>query len=316
MMPLSARFIAEATGGVLVRGDASRVFTGVSSDSRTAPAGALFVPLSGPRFDAHAFLAEVLGRGAGGAFIATDHLEALLPTLPGDAPLIAVPDVLRALGDLARALRDRHLGRFVAITGSSGKTTVKEMVAAALSAFGAVARTPGNLNNHIGLPLTLALTEGTERHVVLELGMSAPGEIAHLAHLARPDVTVVTMAAEAHLASFSSVDGIADAKCELFAHQPAGAVAVANADDPRILARARALAPERLLTWGHAADATVRVASRHLVLEGGHPCLAVTLVVGTQNISLRLATLALHDAANALHLHAPAPLPCPEVPHA
>ena len=306
MRPLTARFIAEATSGRVVAGDPSRVFTALSSDSRTTPPGALFVPLSGPRFDGHAFIADVLVRGAGGAFLETARADALVPSLlAGEAPLIAVPDVLRALGDLARALRDLHPGRFVAITGSSGKTTVKELVSAALSAFGPVAKTPGNLNNQIGLPLTLGQTDGHERHVVLELGMSAPGEIAHLAHLARPDVTVVTMAAEAHLASFSSVDGIADAKCELFAHQPAAAVAVANADDPRILGRASALAGERLVTWGRAEGATVRVVARHLTLgAGAAPRLAVELKVGIPNIgtptiSLQLQTMALHDAENA-----------------
>ncbi len=296
MIPMTARQLAHAMKGRVIQGDAERRFGAITTDSRRPSAGALFVALVGPRFDGHAFIGAAVAAGAAGAVIGRD---ARVDALPADAVLIAVDDTQRALEDLGRAVRLRHPGRFVAITGSVGKTTVKDMTAAALQPFGGVIATAGNLNNHIGVPLTLAATRGDETHVVLEMGMSNPGEIALLAGLARPHVAVVTAAAAAHLENFTSVDGIADAKCEMFEHLAPDAIAVANADDARILARARRLAPGRLLTWGRSAEADVRVLSSRIAPTSRGLGLAVELEAGGVHLAATLPTLGAHNACNA-----------------
>ena len=267
-----------------------RVVTALGTDSRGIEAGALFFALRGERFDGHDFVAQALSRGA---------IPVVSRTHPVADPtiMLLVDDPQDGLIALASALRTLHPGKVVAITGSVGKTTVKDMTAAALSAFGTVARTLGNYNNRIGLPLTLGATTGHEDFLVLELGMSAPGEICELVHIARPDVALVTCAAAAHLEFFESVDGIADAKAELYEHATPHTRFVANADDPRMSTRAQrfALHPaQRPLTFGRQ-QAEVRVlGSRH---ESGR--LAVELDVAGTHLSLSLAILGHHQADNA-----------------
>jgi UDP-N-acetylmuramoyl-tripeptide--D-alanyl-D-alanine ligase len=299
MIAMTARQLAHAMKGEVVRGDPARPFAAVTTDSRKPTTGALFVALVGPRFDGHDFVRGAIEGGAAGAVVNRAALDRLRETVSEQAILIAVEDTQRALEDLGRAVRLRHPGRVIAMTGSVGKTTVKDMAAAALRPFGKVAATLGNLNNHIGVPLTLAATTGDEAHVVLEMGMSHPGEIALLANIARPHVAVVTAAAAAHLENFDSVDGIADAKCELFEHLAPDAIAVANADDPRILARARRLAPGRLLTWGRAEDADVRVLSSALTETPAGLGLAVELSAAGRPLSATLPTIGSHNATNA-----------------
>lgn len=268
-----------------------QVVTALGTDSRNAAAGALFFALRGERFDGHDFVAAALSNGAIPVVMRT-HAVADPTTM------LLVDDPQSALIALSSALRTLHPGKVVAITGSVGKTTVKDMSAAALSAFGTVARTIGNFNNRIGLPLTLGATSGLEDFLVLELGMSAPGEICELVHIARPDVALVTCAAAAHLEFFESVDGIADAKAELYEHASPGTALIANADDPRMLPRARHFAAGhrggRPLTFGrHEADVRV-IASRHM--DGR---LHVELDVAGTPIALNLSVLGHHQADNA-----------------
>ncbi|MCC6620681.1 MAG: UDP-N-acetylmuramoyl-tripeptide--D-alanyl-D-alanine ligase [Deltaproteobacteria bacterium] len=300
MMALTARQIAHIVGGRVVAGDPGSVYRHVSIDSRNlssvaadVAAQTLFVALKGPRFDGHDFIEAAYRLGARGVIA-----SAPAPTAPGAPTWIEVADTQLALEMVGRAARDFHPGRVVAVTGSVGKTTMKDMIAAALEADapGRVGKTPGNLNNHLGLPLTLAATTGDERWLVLELGMSAPGEIARLTHMARPEVGVVTRAAAAHLAFFDSVDAIADAKAELWEHLPARATAVCNADDARLLAR---VGRRPQVTYGVAPSATVRlVAARHddagLVAELATPQgpIVVTLAAVGQHTA--------HNAAGAL----------------
>jgi len=295
MRTLTARQLAHITGGQ-VTGDPSRAFSAVFTDSRAAIPGGLFVALRGERFDGHDFVPDVLTAGAGGAIVARPL--AADPAHP-DAVLIEVADTQRALELLGAALRNLHAGRFVAITGSVGKTTAKDMLAAALSAFGIVGKTPGNLNNHIGVPLTLAGLPGDEAFVVTELGMSAPGEIARLTHLARPDVALVTRAAAAHLAFFPDVDAIADAKAELYEYLAPAGLGVANADDPRVLSRARALLGDRLVTYGRA-EAPGHPARHVRVIGAGHAArqLVVELAVGTDSFDVKVSCPGLHHAEN------------------
>ena len=219
------------TGGTLAAPAAGEsVFTGVSIDSRTIVAGALFVALKGPRFDGHDFLLEAAGRGATAALV---HREA---PAPAGLPLVRVADTTKGLSDLARHVRREAALPIVGVTGSVGKTTTKDMTAHLLATRGPVLKTEGNLNNQYGLPLTLLRLAPEHTAAVLEMGMSAPGEIRALSRLAEPDVATITRVAPVHLEFFPSVDAIAEAKAEILEGLRPGGVAVLNGDDPRVRA--------------------------------------------------------------------------------
>jgi UDP-N-acetylmuramoyl-tripeptide--D-alanyl-D-alanine ligase len=222
--------VAAATGGTLVAGRSERALAGVSIDSRTLGPGELFVAIAGPRFDGHDFLAEAAARGAAAALV---HRAA---AAPGTLTLVRVADTTRALGDLARHVRRRSSAPVVGLTGSVGKTTTKEMTAALLETRGPVLRTEGNLNNQYGLPLTLVRLRPEHTAAILEMGMSAPGEIRALARVAEPDVAVITRVAPVHLEFFASVDAIAEAKAEILEGLRPSGTAVLNGDDPRLRA--------------------------------------------------------------------------------
>ncbi|HHB13154.1 MAG TPA: UDP-N-acetylmuramoyl-tripeptide--D-alanyl-D-alanine ligase [Chromatiales bacterium] len=197
---------------------------GVSTDTRTLTPGALFVALRGPRHDAHD-LTE-LARAAGAAALVVERRVSTA------LPQVVVDDTVQALGRLARAWRRRLELRVVALTGSNGKTTVKTLCASILEHVGPTWATRGNLNNHIGVPLTLLELGPEHRFAVVEMGANHPGEIAYLADLAGPDVALVNNAGPAHLEGFGSVAGVARAKGEIFGALQSGGVAVFNADDP------------------------------------------------------------------------------------
>jgi len=223
--------IAEATGGRLI-GEAQAVVCAVSTDSRQVAPGELFVPLKGERFDGHDFITTAAGRGVTAFLMAESWLAA--HGLPAGASAVAVEDTLRALGDLAAWHRRRFDLKLVAVTGSNGKTTTKEMLARILAQTGPGLKTEGNLNNLIGLPLTLFRLTGRERWAVVEIGMSEFGEIDRLAEIADPQVGIITNAFPAHLETLGSVEGVARAKGELFLRLKEGAVAVYNVDDPLV----------------------------------------------------------------------------------
>jgi UDP-N-acetylmuramoyl-tripeptide--D-alanyl-D-alanine ligase len=226
---LDVEDLVAATGGAWTTGDPSGLrFTGVSIDSRTAAPGDLFVAIKGPRFDGHDFLAAA---AAGGARAALVHREA---AAPAGLPLFRVADTTAALAALGSHRRQQAAIPVVAVTGSAGKTTTKEMTAALLARRGPVLKTEGNLNNQYGLPLTLLRLGPAHRHAVLELGMSAAGELRGLSALARPDVAIITLVAPVHLEFFDSVDAIADAKAEILEGLSADGLAVLNGDDPRV----------------------------------------------------------------------------------
>ncbi|MBF0191656.1 MAG: UDP-N-acetylmuramoyl-tripeptide--D-alanyl-D-alanine ligase [Magnetococcales bacterium] len=203
------------------------VIAGISTDSRKIQPGMLFAALTGPHFDGHDYIPTAIANGA------TAILAERMPPGVCPVPVLRVDDVLTALGEAGRAWRTQIAPVVIGVTGSSGKTTVKEMIAACLRRDMAVVHaTTGNLNNHIGVPLTLlAMPEGCQAAVV-EMGMSAPGEIAHLAGLARPVIGVVTNVQPAHMASFSDIQSVAAAKGELLAHLPPDGLCLIPADDP------------------------------------------------------------------------------------
>jgi len=282
---MSLALMAEMLRAPLVGRDAQ--FTGVSTDTRTLAPGDLFVALAGPRFDAHHFLPEAIAKGAAGALVAR--------TLETPLPYVRVADTRRALGELASFWRRQFRLPVVAVTGSNGKTTVKEMIGAILAERGPGCVTRGNLNNDIGVPLTLLRLRGVDRFAVIEMGMNHPGEVDYLSRLAAPTVAVITNAAEAHLAGVGSLEDIARAKGEIFAGLGADGVAVVNADDPYRDYWCGRAAPRRCITFGLDRPADVRA---HYRLEE-RGC-AVELATPAGAAAARLGLLGKHNVMNAL----------------
>ncbi|MGD0585962.1 MAG: UDP-N-acetylmuramoyl-tripeptide--D-alanyl-D-alanine ligase [Oryzomonas sp.] len=223
--------IAAATGG-RVTGSADTSVVGVSTDSRSVIAGELFVPLRGERFDGHDFIAEVAAKGV--TAVMADEKWLAHHALPAGCSGVVVKDTLRALGDLAAAYRRRFDIPVIAVTGSNGKTTTKEMLATILEQTGPGLKTEGNLNNLIGVPRMLFRLRPEHRWAVLEMGMSEPGEIDRLAEIARPRTGIVLNAFPAHLLSMGTVEAVAGAKGELLHRISDGGLAVVNGDDPRV----------------------------------------------------------------------------------
>ena len=267
---LTAGDMAAATAGEILQGSPAMTIGGISIDSRKLGAGDFFVAIRGERFDGHQFVGDVLARGASGV---------LLDTLPGDlasrrdgaanAPvLIRAKDTTVALQAVARHVRRLAGCRVVAITGSAGKTTTKEVTAELLSARYRVFRNKGNLNNHIGLPLSLLELRDKPDVAVVELGMNHHGEIRTLVGIAEPDVRVWTNVGDAHLGFFESPDAIADAKGEILEHAASDTLLVANANDGRIMSRAADFAG-RVVTFGIETPADVEARGvEALGLEG------------------------------------------------
>jgi UDP-N-acetylmuramoyl-tripeptide--D-alanyl-D-alanine ligase len=223
--------IIQATRGKgFGRGDGS--VSGVSTDSRTASPGDVFVALKGERFDGHDFIDDVSGRGV--RFFVVEKSWIAEHDMPPECSVIVVSDTLRALGDLAAFHRARFSVPVIGLTGSNGKTTTKEMLAAILASSGDGLRTSGNFNNLIGLPRMLLQLSREHRWAVLEMGMSELGEIDRLAEIAQPDIGIITNALPAHLETLGTVEAVARAKGELFLRLDEGGYAVFNADDPLI----------------------------------------------------------------------------------
>ena len=252
-LELTLGWVAKTVGGTLRSGSPDLVIGDVMTDSRSLRPGDLFVALKGPRFDGHAFVEEVLERGAAGAIVEREYAG----SKKQDPAYIDVADTLRALQDLAHAVRLAAETRVIAITGSAGKTTTKETIAEMLTTRMRVVKNKGNLNNHIGLPLSLMQLRTKPDVAVMELGMNHAGEIRRLVEIAEPDVRVWTNVGDAHLGFFASPDAIADAKGEILERATAATLLVCNADDDRIMARARTFAG-RTITFGAIEGATVR----------------------------------------------------------
>ncbi|MBT0653319.1 UDP-N-acetylmuramoyl-tripeptide--D-alanyl-D-alanine ligase [Geomobilimonas luticola] len=288
--------IARATVGT-ISGQTVDGVKGISTDSRTVTAGELFIPLRGERFDGHDYIGAAAERGCRVLLAEKSWLAENQP--PAGVCCIAVDDTLRALGDLAAFHRRRFTLPLFGVTGSNGKTTTKEMLAAILSLAGEGLKTSGNLNNLIGLPQMLLQLTPAHRWGVLEMGMSEPGEIARLTEITAPQVGVITNAFPAHLESMGSVDAVARAKGELFMGLTEGAVAVYNADDTRIAALPVPAGVKRLSFGLHGADVSaVQIEGRgrrgqHFVLQLPAASVTVTLhAYGRHNIYNALAAAA------------------------
>ena len=238
---------------------------GVSIDSRSLSRGDLFIAIRGDHSDGHNYVADALGKGAAAAMVAKSW-----HTPPPDAPLLTVDDTDDGMRALARAARDRSDAKVIGVTGSVGKTGTKEMLAQALGAQGATASTQGNLNNHWGLPLSLARMPQDTAFGIFELGMNHAGEIEPLSRLTRPDVAIITTVEAVHLEFFDSEEGIADAKAEIFTGVPDGGAAVLNRDNrhfERLRRHAEAQGIERICAFGEHEEAGIRLLSS--AAEGG-----------------------------------------------
>jgi UDP-N-acetylmuramoyl-tripeptide--D-alanyl-D-alanine ligase len=292
MPPLSVAEVVEATGGSLLRGSPRTLLTSFSIDTRTLAENGLFFALPGTRTDGHAFLHEAARAGAAAAVVTRP------PEGEGEAPaaLVQVDDPVLALRRCGELARRKVPAQVMGLTGSTGKTTTKELIAASLATTRRVHRTTGNLNNHLGVPLTLLACPEDAQVQVIEMGMSAPGEIASLTELADPDVGLVTNVRPVHLEFFRSLDDIAAAKGELFAKLRSQATAVVNLDDPHVRLQAQRHAGPRL-TFGRdpAADLVLEeVEDRFL------PGAALTVRRGDRRERLELRLPGAHSAENAL----------------
>ncbi|WP_394115884.1 UDP-N-acetylmuramoylalanyl-D-glutamyl-2,6-diaminopimelate--D-alanyl-D-alanine ligase [Xanthobacter lutulentifluminis] len=248
----------DASGlGAEVRGE-PRPATGISIDTRTLAPGDAFFAIAGENSDGHAYVAKALEAGAAVAVVAREKAD----TFPADARLLVVDDVLAALEALGRAARARSQAKIVAVTGSVGKTTTKEALRVALGADGETHASAASYNNHWGVPLSLARFPREARYGVFEIGMNHPGEITPLVRMVRPHVAIVTTVEPVHIAQFSSIEEIADAKAEIFDGVEPGGAAVLNLDNPlfpRLAAAARARGIARIVSFGEAPGADVRL---------------------------------------------------------
>ncbi|HEY8209304.1 MAG TPA: UDP-N-acetylmuramoyl-tripeptide--D-alanyl-D-alanine ligase, partial [Myxococcaceae bacterium] len=284
--------VVKATGAHKVQSGAVASYTSVATDTRTLGPGSLFVALQGERFDAHEFLKDAVARGAAGALIKEGSK---LPALPRDFGIFTVSDTLFGLGALARFHRARFKIPVGAVTGSNGKTTVKEMAGAILGTRGPALRTEGNLNNEVGVPLTLFRLEPAHVAAVVEMGMNRRGEIGRLAGIAQPDAGLITVVQPAHLEGLGSIEGVAAAKGELFHGLGPHATAVVNLDDPLIVAQA-AQTRRKQLTFGRAAKADVRLFSS---AARGRDGLSLEIDHQGRRHELKLAFVGDHNALNA-----------------
>jgi UDP-N-acetylmuramoyl-tripeptide--D-alanyl-D-alanine ligase len=281
---------ARACGGRLQGAD--RSYVGVSTDTRTLAAGELFVALRGPNFNGNDFVAAAEKAGAAGAVVDTVQTGVALPQ-------IVVTDTQAALQQAAHEWRMQFAIPVIGVAGSNGKTTVKEMVSAILSQAGECLATRGNLNNHIGVPLTLLRLTETHRFAVVEMGANHPGELAALVRTGRPTIGLITNAGAEHLEGFGSLEGAARAEGEMVEHLEPSATAVINADDP-FAPMWRGLTRAKQVTFGLSAgaDFTARHVQTEVGAEGFLTRFQLECPLGTAPIELRLAGR--HNVINAL----------------
>jgi UDP-N-acetylmuramoyl-tripeptide--D-alanyl-D-alanine ligase len=254
---ITAGEILSPIQGELVSGSQGVVFRGLSTDSREISGGVLFWALKGERYDGHDFLGQALEKGAAGVVV-EGRSRVEIPSRKGPA-VIRVSDTLKALGDLASWWRHQHGARVIAITGSVGKTTTKEMAAGILERGGLTLKNKGNFNNLIGLPLTLFGMEEGHRRAVLEMGMNRPGEIARLTEITDPDIGLITNVARVHLEGLGDIEGVARAKTELLDRISPEAEVILNGDD-ELLMKAASAYRRRIITYGMGPDNDIRAA--------------------------------------------------------
>ena len=301
---IRAKEILSPINGTLISGDQETVLAGISTDSRTIRHGDLFWALRGERYDGHDFVPNVIEQGAAGIVAQNDWVrpgyaakDTNFDTLSSRNPVvISVDDTLKALGDLAAWWRRRHDLKVVAITGSSGKTTTKEMVASILKIGNMTLKNQGNFNNLIGLPLTLLKLKGDYKRAVLEMGMNRPGEIYRLTEIADPDVGVILNVGMAHLEGLSDLDGVARAKTELIKKISSRGLMVLNGDDGPLMKKASTFLKQKM-TFGLGQGNDVRAAN---IKNDGPEGIHFDLIYRYNCWPLQIKVPGLHNLTNAL----------------
>jgi len=279
--------VARITGGGVIGRKSNRPLSGISTDSRNLEPGSLFVPLRGERFDGHDYIGQAVRNGAA-ACLSEEVIAGLT------VPVVRVSDTLKALGDIAATYRLQLNGPLVAITGSAGKTTTKEMLATILGQVAPGLKTAGNYNNLIGLPLTLLQLKNEHQWAVIEMGTSALGEIERLTEIAQPSIGVITNIGAAHLETLHGLDGVSRAKGELFAGLHGG-TAVINLDDPRV-AQLPVANGVKKLTFGVSEQAQIRGSDIVETAQG----VEFSLQINDQSLQVRMAVHGRHNVLNAL----------------
>lgn len=288
MQPISVKDVVKACNGELVSGDIDTKVTGVSTDTRTLQPGDLFFALTGESSDGHKFLHDALSRGAAGVVVSRKVEAKCLA--------IRVQDTLLALGDLGAFYRSKFDPVVVGVTGSVGKTTTKEMIAAVAAAKGPVLKNAGNFNNEIGLPLTLFGLTKKHEVAIVEMAMRGPGQIEYLAKIARPRIGVITNIHLSHVELLGTLDAIADAKGELLDYLPADGVAVLNADDAYFDYLSRR-ANCRIVSFGESARADVRASSAGIDADG---CCNFQVTTARGSFDMRIPVPGEHNIKDAL----------------
>jgi len=293
---LSIEEVLKATRGKLLQGEGNTSFQGISTDSRTVTEGELFIALKGSRFDGHHYVLEALEKKAGGVVIEEEKVGDIRWNGYRAKAVIAVKDTLFALGNIALDWRRKYRTPLVALTGSNGKTTTKEMIAACLETTFPILKTKGNLNNLIGLPLTLLTLTEKERVVVLEMGMNVPGEIRRLTEIAEPDVGLITNIQKVHLEGMESLERLKEEKGELFRKMRRDGTILVNQDDPRVVDLASDY-PGQKITFGIEHPAEVMAKEIRL---GGAEGTFFTLILEGEAMEIHLRLLGRHFIPNAL----------------
>ncbi|MBN1381428.1 MAG: UDP-N-acetylmuramoyl-tripeptide--D-alanyl-D-alanine ligase [Deltaproteobacteria bacterium] len=293
---LTGEQVVKATGGVLLNGELVKRFHGITTDTRQTVEGNLFIALRGENFNGHDFLGTAVTGGAAGLVIENNERDKLPRAGLNDVNVIGVNDTLRALGDMAHFWRGQFKIPVLAITGSTGKTTTKEMTAAICGLVKNVIKTEGNFNNLIGLPLTLLRMNKTHEVAVLELGTNRPGEIGRLTRVAAPTVGLITNIGPAHLEGLKSIDCVREEKGDLFKYLPEGGVAVINLDDRNAKILGDAWKGEKV-TFGFQSAADVRAQNiKKLGIDGTR----FDLMIGTAAENVVLSQAGEHQISNAL----------------
>jgi len=287
--------ILSATEGTLIRGNPEGRLEGVSTDSRTIRKGNLFIPLTGDHFDGHGFVPDAIQNGAGGLLVQKGEEDAI-GSLSGDLPVVLVDDTLHALGDIANLWRNKSTIPVVAVTGSSGKTTTKEMIATVAGLSKNVLKSRGNYNNLVGLPLSLLELNREHEMAVVEMGTNRRGEIERLTSIAEPDIGVITNIGPAHLEGFGSVDAVMEEKGDLFSNMKNSGIAVINRDDrfSRILADRWV---GRNISFGIDENAFVRA---ERIFMRGEDGISFTLEVGGVGKGVDMTVVGRHNIYNAM----------------
>jgi UDP-N-acetylmuramoyl-tripeptide--D-alanyl-D-alanine ligase len=288
--------VLRATGGKLLQGERNAFFQGISTDSRTVNKEELFIALKGPHYDGHQFALQALEKKAGGIVIEEDKIGDFRWNGYPPKAVIAVKDSLQALGDIARDRRRKYGTPVVALTGSNGKTTTKEMISACLETTFPILKTKGNWNNLIGLPLTLLNLTEKERVVVLEMGMNVPGEIRRLTEIAEPDIGLITNIQKVHLEGLGSLERLKEEKGELFRRMKQDGAILVNQDDPSVIELASNFSGQRI-TFG--IEKPSDIMAKEIRLRGIEGT-SFNLIIGGEEIEVTLPALGRHFVPNAL----------------